>query len=75
MDLSATYTPRKNEGRKWKSSWNFSIYNVYSRKNVFSVYTRPVEDKDGNVTDPTKKETRKVSLFPLLPSVTYNVKF
>lgn len=75
MDLSATYTPRKNEGRKWKSSWNFSLYNAYSRKNVFSVYTRPVEDKDGNITDPTQKETRKVSLFPVLPSVTYNVKF
>jgi hypothetical protein len=75
MDLSATYTPRKNEGRKWESSWNFSLYNAYSRKNVFSVYTRPVEDSDGNVIDPTQKETRKVSLFPVLPSVTYNIKF
>ncbi len=75
LDFSATLTPKKNEGRKWKSSWNFSIYNTYSRKNVFSIYTRQLENDEGIVTDPTQKETRKISLFPILPSVTYNVKF
>lgn len=75
LDLSATLTPKKNNGRKWQSSWNFSLYNTYSRKNVYSVYTRPVQDDEGFVKDPTQKETRKISLFPILPSVTYNVKF
>ena len=32
MDIGATYTPSKKKKKKFKSTWNFSIYNVYSRK-------------------------------------------
>ncbi|MEM1407803.1 MAG: TonB-dependent receptor [Bacteroidota bacterium] len=74
LDLSATLTPRKNEGRKWKSSWVFSIYNAYSRKNAFTIYTRTLENDEG-VEDPNRKEARLIYLFPILPSVTYNIKF
>ncbi|HEY8934422.1 MAG TPA: TonB-dependent receptor [Cyclobacteriaceae bacterium] len=76
LDLSATFTPRKNDNRKWKSQWIFSVYNVYSRKNPFTIYTRTKRDSDGNVVgDGTIKEARMIYLFPVLPSVTYNVKF
>ncbi len=76
LDLSATYESRKNANRKWKGSWVFSIYNVYSRKNAFTIYTRVRQDEDGNVIgDGTEKEARQVSLFPILPSVTYNIRF
>ncbi|UII20167.1 TonB-dependent receptor [Fulvivirga ligni] len=75
MDLSATLTPLKNKNRKWQSNWVFSLYNVYSRKNPFTIYTRVQQDKDGNITDPNAKEARLISLFPILPSVTYNVHF
>ncbi|HEY9006506.1 MAG TPA: TonB-dependent receptor [Ohtaekwangia sp.] len=76
LDLSATLNPRKNLNRKWKGQWVFSIYNVYSRKNAFTIYTRTKQDKDGNVIgDGTVKEARMVYLFPFMPSVTYNIKF
>lgn len=76
LDLSATLTPRKNMSRKWKGSWVFSIYNVYNRKNPFTIYTRTKQDKDGNIIgDGTQKEARMIYLFPILPSVTYNFKF
>lgn len=76
LDLSATLNPRKNQNKKWKSQWIFSIYNVYSRKNPFTLYTRTKQDKDGNIIgDGTQKEARLVYLFPILPSVTYNFKF
>lgn len=77
FDLSATLTPKKkNPDRKWEGQWVFSIYNVYSRKNPFTVYTRTRQDKDGNIIgDGTEKEARLVYLFPFLPSVTYNFKF
>ena len=76
MDLSATYTSRKNTHRKWKSEWVFSIYNVYNRKNPFTIYTRLKEDDEGKlVGNGTEKEARLISLFPILPSVTYNFKF
>ena len=76
LDLSATLTPRKNNNRRWKSSWTFAIYNVYNRKNSFTIYTRTKQDKDGNpLGDGTEKEARLLYLFPILPSVTYNIKF
>ena len=76
LDLAATLTSRKNQGRKWKSSWVFGIYNVYNRRNPFTVYTRTKQDDDGNIIgDGSEKEARMVSLFPILPSITYNVKF
>lgn len=76
MDLSATLTPRKNAGKKYETSWVFSLYNAYSRKNPFSVYTRVQMDDDGNVVgDGTQKEARLIYLFPILPSVTYNISF
>jgi hypothetical protein len=75
LDLSATLNPKKNISRKWKGQWVFSIYNVYSRRNAFTVYTRTAQDKEGNTIDQNKKEARMIYLFPILPSVTYNFKF
>ncbi|MGK7388927.1 MAG: TonB-dependent receptor [Candidatus Cyclobacteriaceae bacterium M2_1C_046] len=76
IDLSATLTPLKNKERKIKGEWVFSIYNVYSRKNPFTVYTRlePVEE-GSNQVQPYQKEARLIYLFPILPSVTYNLRF
>jgi hypothetical protein len=76
LDLSATLNPRKNATRKWKGQWVFSVYNAYNRQNPFTIYTRTMQDEDGNVIgDGTKKEARLIYLFPILPSVTYNFKF
>lgn len=76
LDLSATLNPRRNAGRRWKGQWVFSIYNVYNRKNPFTIYTRVKQDKDGNILgDGSEKEARLIYLFPVLPSVTYNLKF
>jgi hypothetical protein len=76
LDLSATLNPSKNANRRWKGQWVFSIYNVYSRQNAFAVYTRTVQDDDGNILgDGTQKEARMIYLFPIMPFVTYNFKF
>lgn len=68
LDISATYTPSKNIGRNYKSSWNFGIYNVYGRKNAVSLNFRSNEDTGNN-------EAVRLSLFGIIPSVTYNFKF
>lgn len=79
LDLSATWNPKpkpKHENRRWKGQWVFSVYNVYNRKNPFTIYTRTQEDEDGNIVgDGTQKEAVLIYLFPVLPSVTYNFKF
>ena len=76
MDLSATLFPKKARQRKIQGKWVFSVYNVYNRKNPFTIYTRIAEDEEGNVIgDGTRKEARMIYLFSILPSVSYNVKF
>jgi len=76
MDLSATLTPKKNIRRKVKSHWIFSLYNVYSRKNPFGIITQIKKDGNDNmIGDGTQKEANIIYLFPILPSVSYNIKF
>ena len=72
LDISATYTPVPKKQRKVTSSWNFSIYNVYSRKNPYFFYF----DQTGSAFDGSLQvQAKQVSLFPVIPSVTYNFKF
>lgn len=70
LDLSATLKGKPD--KSFESSWNFSVYNVYSRKNPYFIYTDIGGDlATGNVT----VQAKKVSLFPVIPSVTWNFKF
>lgn len=76
LSFSATLTPSKKKERRWKGQWVFSIYNTYNRKNAFILTTRVTQDKNNNIIgDGTQKEARQTSLFPILPTVTYNFKF
>jgi len=68
LDLSATLTPSKNQGRNWQGEWVFSIYNLYDRKNAASVSFR-------ENTNIGKNEAVKLSIFGIIPAVTYNFKF
>ncbi|HOS48874.1 MAG TPA: TonB-dependent receptor [Bacteroidia bacterium] len=70
LDISATLHVQKQ--RKYKSEWVFSIYNVYSRMNPYFIYF----DVQGNSTDGNLAiQAKQVSLFGMIPSVTYNFKF
>ncbi len=76
LDLSATLRPRKNQGKKWETSWVFALYNAYSRKNPFALFTQVTQNRDGDIIgDGTQKEAKMIYLFPILPSITYNIKF
>ena len=71
LEMQAVFpplTPRKNEGRKWQGEWVFGIYNIYNRKNAASISFRQNEDSGQN-------ESVKLSIFGIIPSVTYNFKF
>ncbi|MFJ1442314.1 carboxypeptidase-like regulatory domain-containing protein [Capnocytophaga canimorsus] len=68
LDISATYTPSKNKDRKWKNEWVFGIYNVYNRMNTFSMsFSQNAETG--------KNEATRLSIFGIVPSVSYNFKF
>ena len=68
LDVSATLVPEKNRNRKWYGEWVFSIYNIYSRKNAASISFRQNQDSGNN-------EAVRLSIFGIVPSVTYNFKF
>ena len=76
LDIGATYTPKKK--KRFQSSWNFSIYNVYSRKNPYFIYfdLESPEGETGNIQDGNiTPKAYQVSIFPILPSVTWNFNF
>jgi hypothetical protein len=72
MDVGFTYTPKPNSTRKYKSSWVFSVYNLYSRLNPYFIYFSQSGSPAGG---DQQIEAVKVSIFPILPSVTWNFKF
>jgi hypothetical protein len=72
IDLSATLTPKKRKNKKFESFWVFSVYNVYNHLNPYFIYF----DQTGNpYSGNLQIEARQVSLFPVLPAVTWNFKF
>lgn len=70
LDLSATYKVVNSKG--WESSWNFSIYNVYNRANPYYLFFIPRGDLDKYELT---VEVRKMSIFPIMPSVSWNFKW
>lgn len=69
FDLSAVYVPKPDSQKRFKSSWAFSIYNAYNRQNpFFTYYLLDVNPQEGSAS----ASARKVSLFPIIPSVTWN---
>ncbi|MFC7358597.1 carboxypeptidase-like regulatory domain-containing protein [Jejudonia soesokkakensis] len=68
LDLSATWIPKPNSDKKWKSEWVFSIYNVYDRSNAASISFR-------ENTDIGRNEAVRLSIFGIIPAITYNFKF
>lgn len=66
---------------RWgESDLTFSVINAYDRRNVFFIYLDPVfaTDAGNNATPfqiPTGIKAKQVSLFPVLPSITWNFKF
>jgi hypothetical protein len=66
MDISATLKRKNHETKKLYYEWNFSVYNVYYRKNPFSI----IFEVDNNMT-----VAKKIYLFAIVPSISWNFKF
>lgn len=58
--------------RKYRSSWTFSVYNAYNRANPYFYYFTTAGSTANNDLRPV---ARQVSLFSILPSVTWNFHF
>ncbi|GAB3177272.1 TonB-dependent receptor [Telluribacter humicola] len=70
LDLAATLKARRKLFGKGEGEWVFSVYNVYNRRNPFSVYVQQKEDM------PQVTEAIRYSVIgTVVPAVTYNFKF
>ena len=67
LDINLTLTPEK-KNKKIESSWVFGIYNLYDRDNASSIIFR-------RNNETLKNEAVQISIFGIVPSVTYNFKF
>ncbi len=67
LDLGATLEGKPHP--KYHSSWTFGIYNVYNRRNPYTI------DFRDSKTNPGTTEAVETSLFGIVPSVTWNFKF
>ena len=85
LDLAATLTNKSTKQRKdpatgettevprrYRSSWTFGVYNAYNRANPYFIYFDSEGDPGGGTFRVIAKQ---VSLFTILPSVTWNFKF
>ena len=72
LDVSAVLVPRKNKNRHIQTSWVFSIYNIYNRKNAFTVFS---QDQEVDEVKTGNKEYVMIYLFPIVPSVIFNMHF
>lgn len=68
LDLSATYIPNRNPDAKLKGEWVLGIYNAYSHKNASSI-------SFGQNNNTGVNEATRLSIFGIVPSLTYNFKF
>ncbi len=64
LDFGVNFHKKKKHGMR---TWNISVYNVYNRKNPFFLYL--------GTTDDGRKALKQISLFPILPSISYTYKF
>jgi hypothetical protein len=69
LDISLTIDEALKKKQRWKGSWTFGVYNVYARKNPYSVYFKPQQ------AGKQVQAYRLAVLGTILPSITYNFKF
>jgi len=62
------FSVNRHKKKKWgRVTWSAGVYNLYSRQNPYFVYFRN--------TPTGRKQLIQVSLFPLIPSISWNFKF
>lgn len=75
LDLSATLNGKKKIGRKWEHYWVFGFYNSYARKNPYSVYFQPTDQRPPQGL-PAPNEAIQLSVIgTIIPSISFNFKW
>ncbi|NLO71595.1 MAG: TonB-dependent receptor [Porphyromonadaceae bacterium] len=72
-DIGVNFHKKKKHGTR---TWNISIYNAYNQLNPFMVF-RSANQKYNPATERFEENVvfKQVTLFPIIPSVSYSYKF
>ncbi|WP_162425599.1 TonB-dependent receptor [Pontibacter pudoricolor] len=70
LDLGVVWKLKPKRG---EADLTFNAYNAYNRRNPYFVYFEQLKDEEENQTIGFR--AKQVSLFPVIPSVTYNFRF
>ncbi|MFT5723073.1 MAG: hypothetical protein ACI9JN_000178 [Bacteroidia bacterium] len=76
LDVGITW--KNKPTKKYKSSWNLSVYNAYNRANAYAIYFRSAtEDEvaENTFINSGDQVAVQVTLFKILPSITWNFEF
>ena len=74
LDIAATLKA-KDRGKKFRSEWVFGVYNVYNRRNPFSIFFRQDQNRP-QVNTPVNTEAVRFSVVGnFIPSISWNFKF
>jgi hypothetical protein len=71
MDVGFNFHKQKKHGIR---TWNLSFYNAYSRQNPFFLMFESTSEEEYKQTGKSRKLSQ-LSLFPILPSISYSYKF
>jgi hypothetical protein len=71
-EISVNESILKRATKNYESSWTFSVFNVYNRANPYFIYQDTQRNRETGAITNTAKQ---VSLFPILPSATWNFRF
>lgn len=75
LDLALTINPRERPGKRWEGEWVIGVYNVYNRRNPFTIFFKQ-DDARPMLGTPTKTDAIRFSVVgSIVPSISYNFKF
>lgn len=63
------------ERKFWERTWSIGAYNAYSRQNPFFLYFETTYELDANGVSQPQQQLMQVSLFPIVPYLSYSFKF
>ena len=73
LDVGVNFHKKKKWGER---TWNIGAYNAYNRKNPYYIYITDELSYDvGENAYSTETVAKQVSLFPIIPSISYHFKF
>lgn len=72
MDVSVNFHKKLKRGTR---TWNISVYNLYNRKNPYIIYEKTGSPYTSPSGEHYSSSLVQLSIFPIIPSVSYTFKF